>query len=232
MKRPTNISRGTWCALGASVLVYGGVWTVVHRLRPIQWAGDPELTALVGERERLHDSGDATRDALRRQSEELLRQAWTNEDLRALKGKLGSGWAWESRGTGPLERHVVLTRAAPRFDEWPAYVAFMGDLEKRPGLTVESLDIAAEGAGRHRRFTRVTIGLRFIVAGASISKAERSAPSRGPLPLAPGERPAMPPKVGPLPSLRLPSASAEPPASGPASAPVRPDPPGPRAGAN
>ena len=66
MKRPTNISRGTWCALGISVFVYGGVWTVVHRLRPIQWAGDPELTALVGERERLHDSGDTTRDALRR----------------------------------------------------------------------------------------------------------------------------------------------------------------------
>ena len=232
MKRPTNLSCGTWCALGASVLVYGGVWTVVHRLRPIQWAGDPELTALVGERERLHDSGDTTRDALRRQSEELLRQAWTNEDLRALKGKLGSGWGWESRDAGDWERHIVITRSPPRFDEWPACVALVRELENQPGLTVESLDIAAEGAGHRRRFSRFSISLRFIMADATISKAERSAPSRGPLPLAPGERPATPPKVGPLPSLRLPSASAEPPASGPASAPVRPDPPGPRAGSN
>jgi hypothetical protein len=232
VKRPTRISRGAWFALGASVLLYGGVWTVVHRLRPIHWAGDPELTALVDERERLRDSDDATRDALRRQSEELLRQAWTNETLRALAERLGSAWVWESRDTEPLERHVVLTRVAPRFDEWPAYVALIADLEKQPGLTVESLDIAAEGARRHRRFTRLTIGLRFIVADAAISKAERSAPSRGPLPLAPGERPATPRKVGPVPSLRRPSASAEPPASGPASAPVRPDPPGPRAGAN
>jgi len=200
---------------------------VVHRLRPIQWAGDPELTVLMDERERLRDSGDATRDALRRQSEELLRQAWTNETLRALAERLGSAWVWESRGTGPLERQVVLTRAAPRFDEWPACIALIADLEKQPGLAVESLNIAAEGARRHRRFTRLIIGLRCIVADASISKAERSAPSLGPLPLAPGEGPAAPRKVGPVPSLRRPSASAEPPASGPASAPVRPDPPGP-----
>ena len=227
-----TISRGAWLALAANVLLYGGVWLVAHRLRPIQWAGDPELTALVGERDRLHDASDATRDALRHQSDEVLRHAWTNEDLGVLRAKLGSGWGWESRDSGEWERHVVITRSPPRFDEWPGCVALVRDLEIKPGLTVESLDIAAEGAGRRRRFSRFSIGLRFIMADATTGKAERPAPSRGPLPLASGERPAATRKVGPVPSLRLPSSSAEPPASGPASAPVRPDPPGPRAGAD
>ena len=73
------------------------------------------------------------------------------------------------------------------------------------------------------------LGLRLIGADAPIRKAEQAAPSRGPLPLASGELPATTRKVGPVPSLRLPSASAGPAASGPASAPIRPDPPGPRA---
>ena len=84
MKPSMTISRGAWLALATNVLLYGGVWLVAHRLRPIQWAGDPELTALVGERDRLHDASDATRDALRHQSDEVLRHAWTNEDLAVL----------------------------------------------------------------------------------------------------------------------------------------------------
>lgn len=232
MKRATTISRGAWFALAAGASFYAAVWLVTHRLRPIRWAGDPELAALVAEQERLRDANDATRDALLRQSDEVLRHPWTNEDLGVLRAKLGSGWGWESRDLVEWERHVVITRSPPRFDEWPGWVALVRDLENKPGLTVESLDIAAEGAGRRRRFTRFSIGLRFIMADATTGKAERPAPSRGPLPLGPGERPAATRKVGPVPSLRLPSAEPKPPASGPASAPVRADPPGPRAGAD
>jgi hypothetical protein len=230
VKPSMTISRGARLALAASILLYAAVWLTVHRLRPIQWAGDPELTALVAEQERLRDFGDATCAALRLQSDEVLRHAWTKEDLRTLREKLGSGWGWESRDAGDWERHIVITRSPPRFDEWPACVALVRELENQPGLTVESLDIAAEGAGHRRRFSRFSIGLRFIMADATTGKAERPAPSRGPLPLASGEQPAATPKVGPVPSLRPPSAGPKPPASGPASAAVRADPPGPRAG--
>ena len=231
MKPSTTISRKAWLALGASAAIYAAVWLVVHRLRPIRWAGDPQLAALVAEEERLHDFGDATRDALRRQSDETLKHAWTDEVLRGFRDKLGPTWSWESRDAEGPERRVLITRSRLRFDEWGACVALVRQLENEPGLAVESLDIAADGAGHQRRFSRFSIGLRFIVADATGPKAERPAPSRGPLPLGQGGQPAATPKVGPVPSLRLPSASAKPAASGPASAAVRADPPGPRAGA-
>ncbi len=230
MNRALTVSRGAWLALAASIVAYAGVWLVVHRLRPIQWAGDSELTALVGERDRLRDSDDAACIRVRQQVSDLSPHAWTNDEVLALKERIGPDWQWDSANPGSREQQIVLTCSAPRFEDWPRYLDFVAGLAGRPGLAVESADITAEGAGRNRRFNRFSVRFRITVADATTGKAERPAPSRGPLPLASGAGPAPTRKIGPVPSLRLPSASAEPPASGQASAPVRPDPPGSPAG--
>ena len=65
MNRGLKVSRLAWALLAFSALPCGAVWLVSHRVRPIRWAGDAELVALTTERERLHESDDATRDAWR-----------------------------------------------------------------------------------------------------------------------------------------------------------------------
>ncbi len=231
MNRARKVSVRVWFALGASVLLGGAVWFFTHRWRPILPVADREFAALADERDQLQGNDDRVRDTLREQRKASARQAWTTESLATMQQRLGADWRWEWE-TGDRPHRVVLQRTAPLLEEWPHYVAVVTELARQPGLAVDSIEFRADGAARERRFTRVAIGLRFTVADAPLSDAERSAPSRGPLPVAPAAGPATPRKIGPVPSLRRPSASAEPPAPGQASAPFRSDPPGPKAGSS
>ena len=230
MNRAHSVSRPAWALFALSALLCGTVWAISHRVHPIRWAGDAELVALTSERERLHESDDATCEAWRARQWTRLQQGWTAERLAEVPGKFGPGWRCEWPSAGAGERRVVVTRVAPRLNDWPVGVAAVRQWAATPGVFLDFLDLAAEGNGRHRRFTRIALGLRFIPAAATKGNSERAAPGRSPLPVAPAAVPATPRKVGPVPSLRRPSASAEPPAPGPASAPLRPDPPGDRAG--
>jgi len=229
VNRVRTISVRAWLALGTSVLLCGAVWFVTHRWRPILPDADGEFAALADERDRLQGNDDRVRDTLREQRKTLARREWTAEAIAGLQQSLGADWRWESE-PGAQSHHVVLQRIVPRLDEWPHYVALVTELARQPGVAVDSVEFHADGAARARRFTRVAIGLRFIVADASFNDGNRAAPSRGPLTVAPAEGPATPRKIGPVPSLRRPSASAEPPAPGQASTPFRSDPPGPQAG--
>jgi len=230
MNRGLKVTRPAWALLAFSALLCGAVWLVSHRVRPIRWAGDAELVALTTERERLHESDDATRDAWRTQQRTRFQQGWTAERLAELPEKLGPGWRCEWQSAGAGERRAVVTRVTPRLNDWPACVAAVRQWAGTPGVLLDSIDLAAEGTGRRRHFTQVALGLRFILAAAPNGNAERAAPSRGPLSVAPAAVPATTRKVGRVPSHRRPSAFAGPPAPGPAGAPFRPDPPGARAG--
>jgi len=224
-----TISRGAWLAFATSAVLGGAVWFVAHQWRPITPESDTEVTALVSERDRLRGHDDQARDTLRDQRKGLARQAWSAEAVAGLQQSLSADWRWEWE-PGVRPHRAVLQRTAPRLEEWPHYVALVAELARQPGVSVDSVEFHADGAARERRFTRVTIGLRFTVADAPLSDAERAVPSHGPLPVASAGSPATPRKIGPVSSLRRPSASAEPPAPGPASTPFRSDPPGPRAG--
>ena len=121
---------------------------------------------------------------------------------------------------------MTLQRVAPRIEEWPAYGALVTELAAQPGVIIESVEFLADGAARDRRFTKVAIGLRFIVAVAPSRDGQRAAPSRGPPTVAPAEGPATTRKVGASTSHRRPSASAEPPAPGTSGASFRSRPSG------
>jgi hypothetical protein len=229
MNRALKITRVAWFALAISLAASGAVWFATHRWPAARPTDNAELTALLNQREQLRPNDDATRDSLRHEQQGISRQAWNRERLAALVRRLSPDWRWEWEA-GNRPARVSLVQEAPQMEEWPRYVALVTDLTRQPGTVLEPVEIEATGPARERRFTRVVIGLRFIIADAPTSDAERVAPSRGPLPVAPAESPATPRKIVPVSLLRLPSASAEPPAPGQASAPFRSDPPGPRAG--
>lgn len=229
MNRARPVSVRAWFALGASVLLCGVVWFFTHRWRPIRPEADGDFAALADERAKLQGNDDRVRDTLREQQKASARPAWTTESLAAMQQRLGADWRWEGElGNRPLR--VVLQRTAPLLAEWPHYLALVTELARQPGVAVESVEFHTNGGARERQFTKVAIGLRFTVADAPSSDGNRAAPSRGPLTVAPASGPATPRKIGPVLSLRRPSASAEPPAPGQASAPFRSDPPGPQAG--
>lgn len=220
MINPPSISRRVWLAFGGSVLLFALVWWMSHHEPPVPPVGAAEFAALTGERERLQGNDDRVRDRLREQQRGLTRIAWTPEMLAALQQRQGAGWRWNWEPGGPPGR-VTLQRVAPRIEEWPAYGALVTELAAQPGVTIESIEIIADGAARDRRFTRVAIGLRFIVAVAPSRDGQRAAPSSGPPTVAPARAPATVRKVGAFTSHRRPSASAEPPAPGTAGAPFR-----------
>ena len=231
MSRARPVSRAAWFAFSASAFICGAVWFVTHQWQPMTPESDAEVTTLTAERDRLHGNDDQVRDTLREQRKALARQTWTPEAIAGLQQKLGVDWRWEWE-PGGRPRRAVLNRTGPRLEEWPHYTALVTELGRQPGVAVDSVEFHTGGMARERRFTRVAIGLRFTVSDAPSSDGNRAAPSRGPPTVAPAEGPATTRKIGPVTSLRRPSASAEPPAPGQADASFRPDPPGPKAGAS
>ena len=213
MTTAASISRRVWVTFGGSVLLFAIAGWIAHHASPVPSAGAAEFAALSSERTRLQANDDGVRDHLREQQRGLIRIAWTPEKLDALQQRQGGGWRWTWEPGDPCSR-VTLQRVAPRIEEWPLYGALVTELAAQPGVIVESIEILCDGAARDRHFTRVAIGLRFIVAIAPSRDGQRAAPSRGPPTVAPAEGPATPRKVGASTSHRRPSAFAEPPAPG------------------
>jgi len=218
MSRSQTVSRAAWLALAASAVFAGAACFAWLRWRPVAPVSDIETAALTVEREQLRGNDDQVRDSLRQRRETLRRLAWTRDSLAALRGAVGDQWQWRWDSAD----RATLVHAAPRREEWPRFVALLASLTSKPGLVLESVELRAEGTARKRQLATVRLGLRFILADASIGDAERAAPSRDPLPVARANSPAESRKVGPGPALRGPSASAEPPATGPT--PLRSDP--------
>ena len=225
MTAPSSISRRVWLTFGGSVLLFGVVGWIAYTVPPAPPAGAAEFAALSGERARLQGNDEPLRDRLREQQRGLTRIAWTPARLAALQQRQSAGWRWAWEPDDPRSR-ATLQRVAPRLEEWPAYATFVAELAAQPGVIIESVEILADGAARGRRFTRVALGLRFIVAVAPSRDGQRAAPSRGPPTVAPAEGPATTRKVGVSTPRRRPSAFAEPPAPGTAVTSFRPRPSG------
>jgi hypothetical protein len=225
MTAARSVSRGAWILLVLGALHAGAAWFVLLQ-RPPESPANGELALLAGERTRLQGNDDSERDAWRRKRDALRQQAWTAESREALSKKLGATWHWEWLG----ENRAALRRTNPSLAEWPEYVALITKLGAEPGLIIETFEVFADGPAQARRFTRVQLGLKFILPDAAIGDSERAAPSRSPLPVAPADGPAPARKVGSVSPLRPPAASAEPPARGATSVSFRSDPPGNSAG--
>lgn len=222
MTRRPAISRGAWILLGMSAALAGAGFALPH-LRPVPTGIDAELIALRNERDALAANDDTTLEKLRQQSKTQPPAAWSVEKFME---RVGTDWRVESQQPSRASRAVRLTRSAPHLDEWPVYLKFVKSWTTQPGIVLETLDVTAKGTAQTRELDQVAVGLRVTMTGAPIGNVERAAPSRFPLPVAAAEEAAAPRKIGSGPSLRRPSASAQPPAPGQASAPVRPDPPG------
>jgi hypothetical protein len=189
MTTPSSINRRVCLTFGGSVLLFGLVWWIAHYERTVPTAGAAEFAALTSERVGLQGGDERVRDRLREQQRGLTRIAWNPARLATLQQRQGAGWRWSWEPGEPRSR-VTLQRVAPRIEEWPAYAALVAELAAQPGVIIESVEILAEGAARDRRFTRVAIGLRFIVAVAPSRDRQRAAPSPGPPTVAPAAGPA------------------------------------------
>ena len=225
MTKRFSISRRVWLVFGGSVLLFGIVEWISQHARPVPPAGAAEFAALTHERAQLQGNDDGVRDRLREQQRGLTRIAWTPERLATLQQRQGADWNWTWEPGDP-RNHATVKCVAPQIENWPAYGALVAELAAQPGVIVESVEILADGAARDRRFTRVAIGLRFIVAVAPSRDGQRAAPSGGPPTVAPAEGPATTRKVGAFTSPRRPSAFAEPPATGTSGASFRSRPSG------
>lgn len=212
--RPTT-AQWLGLAFGAALLV--AVLAVRQRGDLLRFAEDAELVRLRAERERLSAYEPAAVQALQATTEVL------NAGL-AAKQRWPEGWSARAM-PAPSGSNEVLWKITPTvIPTWTGLVNAVAALVSVPGNRIVSLEIRSRGTLAEREIASVEIVLTQPTATPS-----RRNPSGGTG--WPGaEVPATPPEVGAGLSLRRPAASAEPPAAGQASAPVRPDPRGPRAG--
>ena len=162
MNRRRTVSGLRWAALVFSACVCVICFVAIRRF-PSPRVGVEALNALVAERDRIAPNTDSVRESVRHEAAAAAGPAWTDERLAALQRQLGSHWQWtiEPAASG-TERRATVRAVALELSRWPACVAAVEMIERQPGIVVERIDFAAEGAGSARRFVRVVLTLRLL----------------------------------------------------------------------
>lgn len=206
-----------WLGLALSVALLAAVLGVRQRGDLLRFAEDAELVRMRTERQRLSACEPAavqTMHAAARALDERFathRQWPTGWSADAVPSRAGSSQAfWR-----------ITTVEGPA---WNGLIADVTALTSVPGNRIVSIVVRSRGTLAEREIASAEILLEQPTPTPSRRNLSGGTGSTG------AEGSATPPAVGAGPSLRRPSASAEPPASVQASTPVRPDPRGPRAG--
>ena len=161
MNRHHQVARSRWGLLATCAVVCALCFAAIRRF-PAPEANAATFSALTAERERLRPNTDAVRDGLRQQAQAAASPDWTDGRIAELEGRLGPTWQWtvEPSTTGP-DRRATVRAVALELTRWPAYLAAIEMIEQQPGIVVERIDFAAEGAGSARKFMRVVFTLRL-----------------------------------------------------------------------
>lgn len=205
-----------WLRLGASISLVIVVVVARHDDRWIQLAGAQELDHLRAERQRLSAYDAAAVNSARMATEQL-------PDNADVKRTWPSGWI-QSDLPADRDGRKIWQLSSTQSPDWPTCVQVITTLASTPGVRILDLEVRSRGTLTQREIAAVTI--RFAQPNATPSRRSSSFVTG----LSSAPTPAKSPAIGSGASLRRPTASAEPPASGPAFAPSRPDPRGPRAG--
>jgi hypothetical protein len=205
-----------WMFLACSASLLACVLAVRQRGDLLSFAEDGELVRLREERQRLSVFDPAAVLKLQAAADAL-------NDRNAVR-RWPAGWSAQAVTSPDGLKRLTWKLTPMGTATWSGLVQAIEALAVLPGNRIVSVAVRSRGTLAEREIAAVEIVLEQPTPTPS-----RRNPSGG-TGLSGAEGPATPPAVGAGPSLRRPSASAEPPASGQASAPVRPDPRGPRAG--
>ncbi len=162
MNRHRHVARSHWALLATCAVACVACFAAVRRF-PAPQANASTFSALRTERDRLRSNTDAVRDSLRQQAQDAASPDWTDSRVAELQRQLGPLWQWtvEPR-TDRAERRATVRAVSLELTRWPAYLAAIEAIEQKPGIVVERIDFAAEGAGSARKFVRVVFTLRLL----------------------------------------------------------------------
>jgi hypothetical protein len=153
-------SRPAGTALVLSLLICGGLWVFTQRLRPVVWAGAPELATLAQEHAALRGNDEAACAEWRRRAGQQATVPAAG--LAALQASLAPDWRWEViPSIGGAGQGIRLTARSQDLHQWPVVLATLRKIESLPGATVSSLELTAVGTGKDRHFSRLILEVRF-----------------------------------------------------------------------
>lgn len=140
---------------------------VAVRRFPAPQANAATFAALTAEHDRLRPNTDAVRNELRRQAQIAASPEWTDRRIAELQRQVGPMWTWKVEpGAAGSDRRATVRAVSLELTRWPAYLAAVALIEQQPGIVIEWIDFAAEGAGAARKFARVVFTLRLLRPGA------------------------------------------------------------------
>lgn len=158
MKR--KFSRGAWVFLGVSATLLATALSA-ERIRPIPLPDTRELAAVRAEHAEFAAYSDDALAKLRKEVAAHPAPRWTDTTAKSWLESSAEGWshAWHTES-------VTLTKTASTLSDWPACLAALRTWTTRPGVLLESIDLAADGTGSGRTFSRLSVRLRFALSTA------------------------------------------------------------------
>lgn len=215
MKPRITVAQWAWLVVSTTLLAV--VLLARHRGSLAVSTVDAELERLRAERQRLTEFTPAAVQAARTAVAALAESG-------SMPARWPQDWSVEPMPPAAGSTHRLWRITPERPLTWAELVAAVTSVAAAPGNRIVALEVRSRGTLTAREIASVEILLEQPTPTPSRRNSSGGTGSPG------ADLPATPPAVGAGRSLRRPAASAEPAAAGQASAPVRPDPRGPRAG--
>lgn len=176
----SRVSKGQWIRLAGSMLTVAGVFGAWIGWSPLV-TNDSALEKLQVEYAGLHGSDDGSLNSLVTERAAIARTL-PSVDMAELQDRFGPLWTWK-----PVAGDLwMISLDATRREGWAEILVRLDELERQPGLLIESMEL--HGNGRAFTSGRVLIRVRpqnvetetgLVPRPATVSGQVKAAPGPG-----------------------------------------------------
>jgi hypothetical protein len=154
-----------------AALFFSGVYVARTAFPPFRMLNNPRLSELRNEQAQLAPFSDASAQAIAAKLGDLRGRLWTEASFnRWVTDRAPKAWIVQALGAADLKhlhgRRYAFQRPNSTDKDWPEIAAFLGNLEKAPGVSVQSVALAVQpGYAGSRQFSQCLLIAVFYFAG-------------------------------------------------------------------
>lgn len=158
-------------ALALSIIGAGAMWWYRGSVQDGIADRISKLNAAVQGIDADNKNSDAYSDekarAARERAESFRQGLLSEQEVASLVQGFGAEWTMvkmEDRETDEyIRRTVTITRSAGAVSEWQAIFTTVSNLQNRPGVVINSMEITTSGDNRERQFQRISLKASLFI---------------------------------------------------------------------